>query len=57
VDIKNYITSIRSLLYLALVLALLASLGHVAFAFATVNSGNLFAARPTIGRCAGYGPA
>lgn len=39
--IKNYITSIRSLLYLALVLALLASLGHVAFAFATVNSGNL----------------
>lgn len=40
-DIRNYITSIRSLLYLALVLALLASLGHVAYAFATVNDGSM----------------
>lgn len=40
-DIRNYITSIRSLLYLALVLALGASLGHVAYAFATVNDGSM----------------
>lgn len=41
--IKNYITSIRSLLYLALILALASSLSHIAFAFSTVNGGSLFA--------------
>lgn len=37
---KEKVFSLQNLLYLALVLALFASLNHVAYAFSTVNSGN-----------------
>lgn len=37
---KTKLWNLNNLLYLALILALLSSLGHVAFAFSTVNGGN-----------------
>lgn len=41
---KQKIFSLNTLLYLALILALLSSLGHVAYAFATTNGNNWYEA-------------